>query len=365
MTYDQIKPYIEKGLVSEQKHPENENVRIFNYTQTCQFTQAWDDITRQCRGLIMDISTGEILARPFPKFFNYGEHISKGWAVPTTTPKIYEKLDGSLGILYVLNGRPWIATRGSFISDQAYWATQWYRANCMLIGQEVLPPKDETFLFEIIYPENRIVVNYDFSGLVFLASIDMRTGKQIPRKMKGTLMDMIRDAKEIPFTSIEELQKLDEPNSEGFVLYYPEENVRMKIKFPEYVRLHRIVTGVNEIAIWEMLRDGKPLNELLEKVPDEFFNWVNSVAKRLVDAYNEIAIQAERDFQETVTWALEEGYLEEGSEGYNRKEIALYFQTKKNPGILFAKLDNKPWQPIVWKMVRPHGAKVFKTDIDL
>jgi len=54
-TYEEIKPYIEKKLVSEQVHPEAPNLHIFNYTQACQFSQSWDDVTRQCRGLIMDI----------------------------------------------------------------------------------------------------------------------------------------------------------------------------------------------------------------------------------------------------------------------------------------------------------------------
>jgi hypothetical protein len=355
--YEDIKPYIEKKLVSEQAHPENGDVRIFNYTQHCQFEQTWDDITRQCRGLIMNVKTGEILARPFPKFFNYGEHVSKGWAIPTTKPKVYEKLDGSLGILYVLNGRPAIATRGSFTSDQAIWATHWYRANCTIVGQNVLPPKDETFLFEIIYPENRIVVNYDFSGLVFLASIDIRTGKQIPRKMQGTLMNMIRDAKEIPYTDMPTLEKMDEPNSEGFVLFYPEENVRMKIKFPEYVRLHRIITGVNEIALWEMLRDDKPFDELLEKVPDEFHQWVKNVVNKLVNEYNAIVGQCYKD---RIKMDLTVG------DDATRKEIALFIQKNcQYPSVMFAKLDNKPLGPIIWRMLRPSGAKVFKTDIDL
>jgi len=75
MKYEELKPYIEKKLISEQIHPEDSNVRIFNYTQDCQFQKAWDDITMQCRGLIMNIQTDEIIARPFRKFFNYSEHI--------------------------------------------------------------------------------------------------------------------------------------------------------------------------------------------------------------------------------------------------------------------------------------------------
>jgi RNA ligase len=312
-----------------------------------------------------------VLARPFPKFFNYGEHVSKGWAVPTGTPIVTEKLDGSLGILYVLDGRPWIATRGSFTSDQALWATQWWREKEAAYNL-ALPPSGETFLFEIIYPANRIVVNYDFSGLVFLASIDKANGRQVPRSMTGTLASgIIRDAERVPFSDLKALSKLDEPNSEGFVLYYPNDNVRMKIKFPEYVRLHKLITGINEIAIWEHLRDGKTLDDLIDKVPDEFFQWVTQTSNRLNAAFNAIRDQAEQDYNEVLA-SIQSGYTVDVAgpshsivfTPLGRKEFALAAQKKANPGILLAILDNKPTATMIWRMVRPHGGRVFKTDID-
>lgn len=352
MTYEQIKPYIEKKLVTEQVHPENPDVRIFNYSQVCQFEQAWDDITRQCRGLIMNVVTGEVIARPFPKFFNYGEHVNKGWAIPVSKPDIYEKLDGSLGILYWLNGKPWIATRGSFTSDQAIWATDWWRKNIGIWDRVT----NMTHLFEIVAPWNRIVVNYDYEGLVYLATLNKDTGEAFPY----TWPDAIRVAKKYDYQSVEELEKLDEPNSEGFVLFYPEENVRMKIKFPEYVRLHKLITGINEIAIWEHLRDGKSLKDLIEKVPDEFYQWVTITSNRLNMSFNEIADQAQKDFNEILPISMSPNPTVD-----TRKRFAILAMERKNPSLLFALYDNKPWNHIIWKMVRPHGAKVFKTDIDL
>lgn len=341
-TYEEIKPYIEKKLVAEQVHPENEDVRIFNYTQMCQFSGDWDEVTKQCRGLILNIKTGEVLARPFKKFFNYQEHIAKNWPIPEEEPIITEKLDGSLGIMYTLNGKTWIATRGSFMSDQAIWATKWWRENKGddPYGNEV------THLFEIIYPENRIVVSYDFSGLVHLASIHTKTGRQVESIMP------VKKAEKIDSKNVIDLLKQDDPNSEGFVVYYPKANTRVKIKFPEYVRLHRIVTGVSEIAIWEMLRDEKPIDELLEKVPDEFYKWVSETQFKLLKQYSEIFTRCKNDF-ERIAHA-----------GRSRKEIALDFQECKHPGILFAMLDGKDYRVPIWRMIRPHGQKQFKVDID-
>src|SRR3990167_4511906 len=347
--YEQIKPYLEKKLISEQSHPENEDVRIFNYTQKCQFDREWDDVTRQCRGLIMNGKTGEILARPFPKFFNYAEHVQNNWPIPNDTPIITEKLDGSLGIMYTLNGRTQIATRGSFVSEQAIWATQWWKENK---GDE--PYGSEiTYIFEIIAPWNRIVVNYDFSGLVHLASINTETGLQVDSIMP------VAKVKTIAVNDVQELMKLDEPNSEGFVIFYPKENVRMKIKFPEYVRLHKIVTGISEIGVWEMLRDGSDFAPLMEKVPDEFFNWLEGVKKDLTEKYNKIKNHAAAQYGGLMM------DLGMAMEIPTRKDRALEIKKMDNPSIGFALLDGKDPDKIIWKMIRPHGQRVFKNDIDL
>lgn len=351
ITYEQIKPYIEKGLISENIHPECDDIRIFNYTQEVQFSRLWDDVTTQCRGLILNIKTGEVVARPFPKFFNYQEHIdSFNWPIPgPMSPKIItEKMDGSLGILYKLNGQNWIATRGSFTSDQAIWATKWYREHVRASSYDWFGPGQKyTALFEIIYPENRIVVNYDFAGLVHIADINKKTGEQ---KIPTTKFDpAIKEVKRIDDTDLDSLLKLDEPNGEGFVVYYPVEDIRIKIKFPEYVRLHRIITGVNEIAIWEMLKNGEDIELLLEKVPEEFEKWVRATVEELKNkmfalwgrAANERDSVAD-DFFFPTRRQKAQHILE------NAKEVS---------SIVFALLDNenKKATQLVWKMIRPKG----------
>lgn len=345
MNYEQILPYIEKKLVSEQSHPEDPDVRIFNYTQVCQYEKAWDDVTRNCRGLIMNVKTGEILARPFPKFFNYQEHLANGWPIPDGEPIISEKLDGSLGILYELGGKPWIATRGSFMSEQAVWATKWWRENV-----NEIPRGGFTELYEIVYPENRIVVNYDFSGLVFLAARTTEDGIDLQDTSIYPISNKIRRAKRYPSTSLEELKKLDEPNSEGFVLLYPD-GTRMKIKFPEYIRLHKLVTGLSEIAIWEHLKGGGDIEDLIQDVPDEFYDWVKRVAADLYVKFGTILKEA------IDTFALASTYK-------TRKEKAEIITKSKYPGISFAILDGKGYTEMIYKLIRPRGKSQFKTDID-
>ena len=47
MDLEKIKQYVEQGLISENIHPEDENVRIYNYTPEVQFDRKWDDVTKK------------------------------------------------------------------------------------------------------------------------------------------------------------------------------------------------------------------------------------------------------------------------------------------------------------------------------
>src|SRR5690606_26325973 len=97
---------------------------ILNYTEKAQWDRVWNPVTLTCRGLILD-DDNEVVARPFGKFFNLADHEQDdprlGWPCD-----VYEKLDGSLGIAYRYGDHVGIATRGSFDSEQAQWATRFW-----------------------------------------------------------------------------------------------------------------------------------------------------------------------------------------------------------------------------------------------
>ena len=255
-----------------------------------------------------------------------------------------------MGILYTLNGKTRVATRGSFTSDQAVWATNWWKENK---GDEPYG-NDITYLVEIIYPENRIVVNYDFSGLVHITSLYTETGLVVPDSDKAGLLP-IRKVKRVYNKDLKTLLEMDEENSEGFVLFYPNANIRMKIKFPEYVRLHKIVTGLSEIGIWEMLRDGADFTPFLERVPDEFMDWLNKIKNDLEERFNEI-----ESYCETL--------VHFAKRYHPRKEQARFIMDNDNKeysGVVFAMLDGKDYKRIIWRSLRPHGHSQFKIDEDL
>ena len=167
---DLFDEYVEKGLLIKQTHP-TLPLTIWNYSRTCQYDRLWDDVTMACRGLVTD-DAGKIIAKPFPKFFNYEEHTAE--EIPNELFDVYEKMDGSLGICFYYNNEWHMATRGSFTSEQAIKGKE-------LLGKYNFEKlhTDYTYLFEIIYKENRIVCNYDFEDVVLLGVINTKTGIEV------------------------------------------------------------------------------------------------------------------------------------------------------------------------------------------
>src|SRR5713101_5956415 len=149
---DQFRERETQGLITCSSHP-TADLLIWNYTPRCQYEHIWDEVTMQARGLIT-ASDGTIKARSFEKFFNIEEYqgpIPLAHLRPFT---ITEKMDGSLGIMYFADNKPQIATRGSFTSEQAI------KANDILCtkygGITGLLKSCFTYLFEVLYPQNRI-----------------------------------------------------------------------------------------------------------------------------------------------------------------------------------------------------------------
>lgn len=334
--FDAVRREIEGGYISEQPHPELD-LRILNYTQRTQWEWRWNPETTACRGLIVD-DQNRIVCRPFRKFFTYDQLNGQ---IPAGPFDVYEKMDGSLGILYP-SGNGWaIASRGSFVSDQAQRGTRILRDKYHAV------PFDPrlTYLFEIIYPENRIVVDYgDMEELVLLAVIDTATGRDLPIPSIG--MPVARRYDGIgEFGSVLAMQ---DAQREGFVVRF-HSGERVKIKFDEYKRLHRLLTGVNAKHVWEMLASGGDLSPLYERVPDEYYRWLRGVESELRADFARIEREARSELDAMPNYD-------------DRKQKAAYIVTKKHPSIMFAMMDGKDYAPAIWKLVKPKSGRAFRCD---
>jgi hypothetical protein len=334
LNWNNVEEQVREGYISKQRHP-MAPLTIYNYTHKCQYDWHWTPETIACRGLIV-ADDGQIVARPFPKLFSV-EQLDGN--LPSGPFEVYDKLDGSLGVLYFIGERPWIATRGSFTSEQSEFANHildsryhWVRFRTEL-----------TYLFEIIHPSNRIVVDYgDMEDLVLLAIIDTATGKDLPLEDIGFPIAKRYDG----IQDFAELVALEDPNKEGFVVRFTESGQRVKMKFAEYKRLHRLLTGLSARGIWESMQTPEGLQPIIDRVPDEFYAWVRTVEAQLRTEYAAIEDRCKDDFKDLG----------------DRKTTALYFQTCPHPAILFKMLDGKDYSSLIWKVIYPEPSRPFKDD---
>jgi len=343
-----LEKYYQDGLLLKQTHPKYD-LTIWNYSPKVQYEKLWDDITIMCRGLVTN-SKSEIVARPFKKFFNYEEHTPE--EIPNEYFEVYEKMDGSLGILFFYDGEWIIATRGSFTSPQS------------IKGKELLEKynynrlhPDYTYLFEIIYKENRIVCDYDFEDIVLLGMVHTKSGDEINIRNDQEDIRFKNMISNIGFRVVmlyktwgegyDLLQEEIPKDKEGYVIRF-KNGFRMKIKGDEYKRLHRILTNVSNRDIWEYLKENKPFDEILDKVPDEFYNWVKETAKDLTIKFENIDNDYNDIFNSINT--------------INRKDFAEKAKLYPHSSILFAMYDGKPTHKIIWKLIYPNYSKPFKKD---
>lgn len=345
MKYDLniLNTYIERGLVEKNKHS-HYPIAIYNYSRECQFTQAWDEITLACRGLVLD-EEGNVIARPFKKFFNMEEMKS----IPNESFEVFEKMDGSLGILFCYNFEWIFATKGSFTSDQAIKFKEIFERD----HDTLLLSGSNTYLFEIIYPENRIVLDYgDEEKVVLIGEIHTSSGEELDLDFNRELgLNVVKRYDGI--TDFKQLKSMIKDDQEGFIVRF-RSGERMKIKGEEYVRLHRLLTNFSNVDIWEALKEGKDINLLLEKVPDEFDAWVKKQIVDLKANFNVLKTSA------VIVFQLATLYDKVGT----KKEFAEFVTRevqKELQGVMFALWDgNEPRvDQILWRLIRPKYQKPF------
>lgn len=339
---EKLNQYYEDGLLYKQVHP-TLPLTIWNYTEKVQFENLWDEITLMCRGLVTD-DKGNIVARPFTKFFN----IEEGKYTPTEKFEVWEKMDGSLGIVFWYQGQWVVATRGSFTSDQAVKAKELlkkYNTDIMF--------RHMTFCFEIIFLENRIVLDYgDDEKLVLLGTFNTE-GKEFNIEMWSEYgFDVVKKYDGIQdYKQLKEMVKNDQ---EGFVVKFSNGD-RIKVKGVEYLRLHKIMTNMSTTAVWECLKNGDDIETLLKDVPDEFYQKIKDYSRDLRYGFFQISERAGK---------LHDGFRY-GKYGDvdpepTKKEFAefVFKQQKSLQPVMFAMWDKKNYDEIIWRVIRPEFKKL-------
>lgn len=222
----------------------------------------WDDpLVREARGLIID-AEGNIVGRPFEKFFNLNELAGRDLNEETIALsqadegeiEVVDKLDGSLVITYYDKDYDELrfASSGSLESDFAkafkeyaknHWSKETYK------GVKELS-KEYTLMFEYIGLDNLIVVPYAETSMKLIGVRRIKDGKNYSLEYTK---EHITKGLDLEYAEILDLHNLDEVKEyiqtaegiEGVVVYFKSTGKRVKLKTEEYFRKHKVAAPIN------------------------------------------------------------------------------------------------------------------------
>lgn len=314
--YDRLKQLIDSGFTDWQSHGfvrtvEQGDLILFNYTNEAQWAANWTWLETIGRGLIYDRAKREWAALPLPKFFNWGEGNRFDY---TPVEYVTQKVDGWIGILYRDGNsaaKYRIASRGSFTSDGAEVSNDIIAGHASAMAQHL--PDNITFVFEIISPETRIVVDYGGAcKLVVIAAYDrinMRELRYSELCKYAALCDFEVVQLHEDLMYVEQVEAYVaglNSQDEGCVIRFESGN-RFKFKSLEYLALHRLVSNFSAKVVVDLFFDGKTddLQALPLHLRQPFDDVVNEVRAKTLGMYADVdRLYAAADKADAKTFAL-------------------------------------------------------------
>ncbi|MBI3633352.1 MAG: AAA family ATPase [Candidatus Vogelbacteria bacterium] len=164
----------ELGMIeTKQGIGEYAGLTIINYSRTTDASGLWEKLPtlRHFRGLIID-SNGSVVARPFEKTHKAGIEIPLE-ELNIVPEKVFEKANGSMGIVYFWNGKWRVSTKFSFENNNFTKPAQDLLDK---MNKDKMDPA-KTYLFEIILPDEAHIVDYgNEKSLILLNAVNKETG---------------------------------------------------------------------------------------------------------------------------------------------------------------------------------------------
>lgn len=261
-------------------------------------------VRRECRGLIFSNETGQLISRPYHKFFNVGERdetqLNK---IDLSKPHVVlEKLDGSMIRPIPTKEGFRLATKAGitevamnaevFIADKNY-----YRLFILKTIQKGLTP-----IFEWCSRKNRIVVDYPEDQLILTAMRDNLTGSYVTYEVMknyasawGISVVKAIAGDETDITKVvDHIRKWDD--GEGVVIRFDDGHM-VKIKADDYVLRHKSKDQISQeknvlqTILSDSVDDVVPLltpddATRLKAFQKAFWLAVDELASEMADMYN-------------------------------------------------------------------------------
>ena len=312
---------------------------VVNYVVAFSETFDWDEgdiagsvMRRECRGLIFDSASGELLSRPYHKFFNVGERpeLAMDEVDMSANHVILEKLDGSMiRPILVANSTSTefrLGTKAG-ITDVAMNAEVWVAKNPSYVEFiRMALIHNLTPIFEWCSRKNRIVVDYPEDRLVLTAVRHNEKGFYLPhRALSNFARDYQLDLVKVINSDSDDIQTLVDTiraweSDEGVVVRFDaprphggrDQGHMMKIKADAYVVLHRSKDAISNekniigVVINNQIDDLLPIltepdAKRLREFQRAFWMSVEDVASEMVDVYLDggVGIEEQREFAQS------------------------------------------------------------------
>jgi len=344
--YDDFLEEVENGSITLRESA-NKKFHIFNYKPETQFKRNWNDTTLQARGIVFDACTKQVAARSFAKFFNVNETDS------TNFGNIYNKsidgfeaankLDGSMGIIFwdcyakKLN----VSTRGSFESGQAIWATNFINSDGVSNNTrkrliDFCSKYEKTPVVEIIYPDNKIIVDYGKEeDLKLIQVVDNNTGET------AKYSDVVEYAKYFDlncvdvydFSDLNEVMKERDDiisfENEGWVVRL-NDGMLVKFKGLDYINMARCLKNFGPRIVFEFARNGESLEKFFadNNMPDELFGVSVDLYEKIIQDHKLGVSEVLNIFLKVPKFEDKKGYAlyVKNKLGYGNAYVGLFFK---------------------------------------
>lgn len=244
-------------------------------------------LVQEARGIIFKEDDWTCVCHPFNKFGNYGESYCP--EIDWSTASVQEKVDGSL--MKVWYNETWhVSTNGTIDAFKAplecsnkeitsYGDLFLYCLTSMGINKgNFFAELDRNFcyMFEMVSPYNRVVIEYAEPRLYYLGLRSMVSGKEHSPDELNYFRNEFPISKRYPLHTLKEVQEAANAlpwNEEGYVVCDANFN-RVKIKSPEYVLAHHGRTNGN-------VSTTRLLEIILNNEVDEFLIYATDYTEKI------------------------------------------------------------------------------------
>ena len=263
---------------------------IFKYNQIA--SDFSNEIVKESRGIILQQNEdGKFIpvCVPFFKFMNAEEPNSDLNKIDWKTASVQEKVDGSLiKVWYDKKNYKWmVSTNGIIDAFKAPLGIGGFETygdlfkkatgfNSFTLFTDILN-ENYTYMFELVSPYNRVVIEYNSIEIYFLGYRDNVTLKEYMPENYPALSYHYPIPERYELHTYEDVKNLANTltwSQEGFVICDANFN-RVKVKSPEYVKAHFIRNN-------NVVTDEKLIEIILENEIDEFLIYAPDFKERLL-----------------------------------------------------------------------------------